>query len=482
MGAYTNPQEVLDTQTGQYFQNLQSTISQTVAGVATAYKAESERKKKEIKENADKLQASKIAVEKTQSEMLSNINKLQQDRPNTDFSKPLDPFITAYGDITNSLNLGTVAKRQDALKLQNDYKGMIGNIQDSLAIVASNSEGFMEKYNNSGQEGGYSQDPNINPLENTYGMLGMMQKLPGNVELETDISKGTGFKFNVNVVVDGVKYTPGFGGAQLKGLNNDGAELFTTIPKTTDDILKLMKDSGIYNLKKGLDKKGDTTSEIQDINESFLLPGIQKTKAKSSTTGTIVNELSRGLNLPAIEQKIASICDPNVAKLLVDPKSAAAWYNEVGDKALGDVNDYMNYTELLTGKGKDRFKKMYIDYTMASLKNKPSQPIMNTEGNIATETIVTKKLGGPEEENKLTPNQVLKLQKEEAQRTKTVTAAAGKGIGAKVLLSPDGKMRAVWDNDTKKYMIQNKTSSNTWKTDRAQMSLIKADALTAIGI
>jgi hypothetical protein len=142
----------------------------------------------------------------------------------------------------------------------------------------------------------------------------------------------------------------------------------------------------------------------------------------------------------------------------------------------------MNYTELLTGKGKDRFKKMYIDYTMASLKNKPSQPIMNTEGNIATETIVTKKLGGPEEENKLTPNQVLKLQKEEAQRIKTVTAAAGKGIGAKVLLSPNGKMRAVWDNDAKKYMIQNKTSSNTWKTDRAQMSLIKADALTAIGI
>jgi len=390
MGAYTNPQEVLDTQTGQYFQNLQSTISQSVAGVATAYKAESERKKKEIKENADKLQASKIAVEKTKSEMFAGINKLEQYRPGVDFNKALDPFITAYGDITTGLDTGSMVDRQGGLKLQSDYKDMIGNVQSSLAIVASNGEDFMTKYNNSGQEGGYSQDPNINPLENTYGMLGMMQKLPGKVELETDIKKGTGFKFNVDVVVDGVTYKPGFGGAQLKGLDDNGAELFTTIPKTTDDILKLMKDSGIYNLKKGLDKKGDTTSEIQDINESFLLPGTQKTKAKSSKTDTTVYELSRSLNLPAIEQKIASICDPNVAKLLAEPKSAAAWYNEVGDKALGFVNDYMNYTELLTPQGKARFKKMYIDYTMASLKNKPSQPIMNTEGNIATETIDTK--------------------------------------------------------------------------------------------
>jgi hypothetical protein len=390
MGAYSNPQEVVDTQTGQYFQNLQNTISQTVAGVATAYKAESERKKKEIKENADKLQASKISVEKTKSEMYSDMNKLKQYRPGVDFNKALNPFVTAYGDISNKLDMGTSEDRQGDLKLQTDYRGMIGNVQDSLATIASNSENFMTKYNNSGQEGGYSQDPNINTLENTYGMLGMMQKLPGKVDLETDINKGTGFKFNVEVVVDGVKYTPGFGGAQLKGLNDDGAELFTTIPKTTDDILKLMKDSGIYNLKKGLDKKGDATSEIQDINEAFLLKDVQKTKAKSSKSGTTVYELSRSLNLPAIEQKITSICDPNVAKLLVDPKAAAAWYNEVGDKALGGVNDYMNYTELLTDEGKARFKKMYVDYTMLSLRNNPSQPIMNTEGDIATETIDTK--------------------------------------------------------------------------------------------
>jgi len=405
MGAYSNPQEVVDTQTGQHFQNLQNTISQTVAGVATAYKAESERKKKEIKENADKLQASKIAVEKTKSEMYTDMNKLKQYRPGVDFNKALNPFVTAYGDISNKLDMGTSEDRQGDLKLQTDYRGMIGNVQDALGTIASNSENFMTKYNNSGQEGGYSQDPNINKLENTYGMLGMMQKLPGKVDLETDINKGTGFKFNVEVVVDGVKYTPGFGGAQLKGLNDDGAELFTTIPKTTDDILKLMKDSGIYNLKKGLDKKGDATSEIQDINEAFLLKEVQKTKAKSSEPGSIVYELSRSLNLPAIEQKITNICDPNVAKLLVDPKAAAAWYNEVGDKALGDINDYMNYTELLTKEGKARFKKMYVDYTMLSLRNNPSQPIMNTEGDIATETISTK----PGNNNKL--NKETKAQK-----------------------------------------------------------------------
>lgn len=451
MGAYSNPQEVLDTQTGQHFQNLQNTITQSITGVATAYKAESERKKKEIKENADKLQASKIAVEKTKSQMFSEINKLEQSRPGVDFNKALDPFVTAYGDITTGLDTGSMVDRQGGLKLQSDYKDMIGNVQNSLAIIASNGEDFMAKYNNSGQEGGYSQDPNINPLENTYGMLGMMQKLPGKVELETDIKKGTGFKFNVNVVVDGVTYKPGFGGAQLKGLDDQGAELFTTIPKTTDDILKLMKDSGIYNLKKGLDKKGDTTSEIEDINESFLLPDTQKTKAKSSKSGTDVYELSRSLNLPAIEQKIASICGPNVDKLLVDPKSAAAWYNEVGDKALGDVNDYMNYTELLTPGGKARFKKMYVDYTMASLRNKPSQPIMNTEGNVATETIDTtpaksktgtsvtgKTSAADKKQNQLDQN-VLSLIKSKK--------GSVRGVGGNVLKIIDGHWRAVDKND-----------------------------------
>lgn len=389
MGAYSNPQEVLDTQTGQHFQNLQNTITQTVAGIATSYKTESERKKKEIKENADKLQVSKIEVEKTQAQMLSGINKLEEENPGVDFDKALDPFVSAFGKISNSLDDGSMVNRQEGLKLQSDYKGMIGNVQKSLAIIASYGEEFTTKYTNSGQEGGYSQDPNINPLENTYAMLGMMRKLPSKVELETNIAKGTGFKFNASVTVDGKTYNSGFGGAQLRGLDSQGAELFTTIPKTTDDILKLMEGSGIYNIKKELDKKGETTSGIKDINESFLLPGTNKTKAPSSKTGTVVYELSRRLDLLAIEKKIAAICDPNIAKLLVDPKGAASWYNEVGDKSLGDVNDYMNYTELLTPEGKARFKKMYVDYTMQSLRNNPTQKIMNTEGDIATETIIT---------------------------------------------------------------------------------------------
>jgi len=75
MGAYTNPQEVLDTQTGQYFQNLQSTISQSVAGVATAYKTESERKRKEIEENKIKINKLKVDVEANQSKLYDEMGK-----------------------------------------------------------------------------------------------------------------------------------------------------------------------------------------------------------------------------------------------------------------------------------------------------------------------------------------------------------------------------------------------------------------------
>ena len=51
--SYRNPQQVVDTQSGQAFAELQKTISGTFAGVASAYKKEQDTEAARLKKIAE---------------------------------------------------------------------------------------------------------------------------------------------------------------------------------------------------------------------------------------------------------------------------------------------------------------------------------------------------------------------------------------------------------------------------------------------
>lgn len=381
MGAYTNPQEVLDTQTGQYFQNLQSTISQTAAGVAAAYKTESERKRKEIEENKIKINKLKVDVEANQSKLYDEMGKAAQAKPSVDFVKPLNQFVDEYGKISIALSTGASVNRQEDIQKQSQYKNMIGDVQGDIANLGADSDGFYEKFQNSGRMGGLSADPTLNPINRVSAFLSLTGKLPGETELVTDINKPTQRTWNVKVNGEIVP----FDGATLKNIHENNGSIFTIIPDTTDGMLKLIQDSNIYNMEMKQNSKGESTPIAKDINEKYLGKE-ERVLSKSSKPGEEVYELRRPVNIDLIKQDIYKNANVQVAGLLQDTRGASSWYNEIANKG-NKTAEKLSPTDLATQEGKDRFTQAYIDYSVAAIGS--YQSVMDTPSNVATVTIDT---------------------------------------------------------------------------------------------
>ena len=56
MGAYENPQAIIDTQTGEHLRNLQSTIAVTVSNFADSYAKKQAEIKKKLEENTKRIE------------------------------------------------------------------------------------------------------------------------------------------------------------------------------------------------------------------------------------------------------------------------------------------------------------------------------------------------------------------------------------------------------------------------------------------
>jgi len=473
MGAYTNPQEVLDTQTGQYFQNLQSTITQNVAGIAQSYSVRQAQLKKELEANKKELLANQLSVDEGNLKLYSEIDKASAGKQGVDFHIPLDPLVKEYGELNMSLQTGSAPDRSQTLQRMAKIRSSISSAQNDIATIGSFGESFDKNSANIGNMGGLSasNDPTM-----VMAMKVLTGKAKGTTSFEVNKEDPNIRTWVIKGEVGGKPFTQRIDGNQLNSMNEQGGGPFVYIPNKMDDIDQSKLNSGAYVIDTKQDAKGNTIRSLGLIDEKFLGKEIL-IDSPDRITGKTVKQVYREVDKVNIKPLLAIEANKQAAGMLADTRSASAWYNEVYAKG---KNDFCTPLDLATPDGKQRFQDAYLQYIVDTIPDK--QAVMTPDNDIATVTEVAKKLGGPEEENALTPLQKLKLQKEEAQKAKTVAAAEGKGIGAKVLLSPNGKMRAVWDNDTKKYIIQNKTSSNTWKTDRQQMGLIKADALTAIGI
>ena len=78
MGAYSNPQIPIDTQSGQYYRDLTNTIASNTVGAINTYAAKAE-------ENKKKNEALKIKVGEEESALYRNLSSTQQTNPTVNF-------------------------------------------------------------------------------------------------------------------------------------------------------------------------------------------------------------------------------------------------------------------------------------------------------------------------------------------------------------------------------------------------------------
>jgi len=164
--SYRNPQQVVDTQTGQHYRNLQKSLSSTFAGVAQSYKTEQDKLEKEQKQREAKNKAIVDFNQKQEDAMMGSVAKLKAKNPTLDTSAIYD-MVDRYSDIKNAIDLGTITDKAELRKMREQLaqiKSIPDGLNTSLVGFGALSEDFTEYMAKAGKKGGLdlkSADPTV---------------------------------------------------------------------------------------------------------------------------------------------------------------------------------------------------------------------------------------------------------------------------------------------------------------------------------
>ena len=255
--SYRNPQQVVDTQTGQHYRNLQASISNTFNKVADAsmkeqarLRIEKEKTQLRLDREAEKSKKEAIEIMRRDVNASAEINKILNGAAvSLEHAGPLTAEITRYATL---LTKGVTNTNETIF-----IKNMASLPDDMLAATAlvnsfiSASEDDLGK--NIGKMGGASLT-NTQEARNFALVLSNNKKGTSYFSTDSTGADGNVIKFTVTPE-DGepISYTY----AQLKALQQGGGSIIQKIPDVTPEYERSFKDANILN-KKGV------------IEESFL--------------------------------------------------------------------------------------------------------------------------------------------------------------------------------------------------------------------
>jgi hypothetical protein len=271
MGAYTNPTIPVDTQSGQYYRELQNTIATSFAGVAQGYSDRAEQTRKEYEVRKKEIQTNIEKAEEYGLELYSELNKTAADNKSIDWNKTYEPFIQEAVKLRSGLLNGSVSDRQAALTKLSHINSSVTNVESSLADLSTVGKNYTKaKVAGVGAVNGLAtnNDPNV------LAALEILtnQKVPGKKELifrDNDPNQPVWKISGKNA--KGQDFTQELDAGQIKNLAN------------STGVLQVVKDPGVeyadvkkltpsaFVSKQSINNKGETeTTLTNDINPAYL--------------------------------------------------------------------------------------------------------------------------------------------------------------------------------------------------------------------
>lgn len=274
MGAYSNPEILVDTQSGQHWRNLQEQINRTNDKVTSAL-MERARKNSEF---------GKIASENTKN-LKKITSKLDIKNPNLDLPKACQPLIDKYEKLQNDIAFG---KSKNVAFDRNECQKIEAAIEKTaaqLGDLSSYGENYKQNIGNLGKAGGYSQYND--PIAMEFGAV-LTNNKRGKVELAFDletyepkISAYTKMK-NDDGSDFGYSHLLDISSSKLNELlNSDGG--LKTVPSSTTILDDLRKNPTIFG------QKGELLEEF-----SVKEPRINKEVSKETITN---NKMDKDISI-----------------------------------------------------------------------------------------------------------------------------------------------------------------------------------------
>ena len=237
MGAYSNPEETVDTQSGQHYRNLTDTIVSNTVGTINTWAAKAA-------ENKKKNEAIAMKVGEEESALYRNLSSTQQQNPTVNFENLYRPQIKKYAELrTRVLNGTSTDPSADRMEADKIFAS-VGNIKNSLVDLSS--EDFDTKWAKRGVAGGISMDSDPNTVKALAIFYG---KLPGKKEPRFKDGNTGEFLWDV---YEGDKLVQTFSAEQLKKAAS-GQGLLRVIPNAADSVDAVkVANPDIFELKDGI--------------------------------------------------------------------------------------------------------------------------------------------------------------------------------------------------------------------------------------
>jgi len=290
MGAYENPTIPIDTQSGQYYRELQNTIATSFAGVAQGYSNRVEQTRKEYEVRKKEIQDNLQKAEEYGLELYSELAKSTADNKTIDWNKTYEPFIQESVKLRSGLLNGSVSDRQAALTKLAKIKSSVTNVESSLADLSTAGADLVKaKIAGVGVANGLS----ANNKPEVLAALEVLTnpKVPGTKELtfrDGDPSQPV-WKIS-GKTANGNDFTQEIDAGQLKNLS------------TSTGLVQIIKDPGAeyaevkksvpsaFVSKQTQNSKGQIeTALTNDINPTYLSKETFEQPGAAPGTQTIVN-------------------------------------------------------------------------------------------------------------------------------------------------------------------------------------------------
>lgn len=390
MGAYSNPETYIDTQSAQSLQRMQDTISGSFAKVADAYGARQKAIKEQLEENKKILKANDMKAQEYAFSLYTDLSKSTQSDPTVDWAKTYEPLISEAVKIRSGMLNGTLEDKQGAMKRLGQIQGSVDNVTGSLATLSGAGSGYLSYISKGyGVQGGAasSNDPKI-----TNAMDVLTQRVPGTKEVVFKDNDPTKLIWVVKDKEGNLLHE--FDADQLKKISQ-GTGLIRTVPNQIAEFDKLKStNSSIFEttpVKPG--EKGDPLPTGK-VNPDFLI------KDANGKPVVEVNEVvnADGYSMKTFSQKVnveAIKADPNFqstitaqANGLLDANQSSAidFYNDIMSNPQGrwkGTGFAFDPYKPLDEEGKKKFIEDYKGYYI-NTQIAPTQTIQKPDSNDVT--------------------------------------------------------------------------------------------------
>ncbi len=363
--SYRNPQQNVDTQSGQAFANLQRTVAGAFGGIVQKEIADQKELAKKQADLAKKREKELKEYNIQEANVALGLKKVEIDNPALNIGESFGPLVDKYSDIMTQINSGSITDPKEVARLRSEAADIltlpqrVGNMLEGLSIVDQNIEATQDRM---GKMGGL--DPST-PGDMYENMQVLMNKKPGKRETNIEYKNG---KYVTNIVItpeggEPTSYTED----QIRKYASGESEGVRIIPDETKDMENL-KDTHIY-------KKVNGKTVIKE--EAF---GELTTREIENEKGEVSIQTYRPLKRNSLLSKAKPVIDANVKAMSINEQ--VAFMNNIvspGDKKYTSENIGTEDSQKAL---KDGYGKYWLDNFAADdvVSTTPFKPKDKTEG------------------------------------------------------------------------------------------------------